>query len=233
MIKERIPDDRKMTGPQRSEDAERAVPQPTEPVAKPTGLTGLHRHIGNQAVQRLLAQRSGGAAYELGEKTSDRINRERGDGQPLEASVQAQMGQSMGHDFGGVRVHTSQEAGALSQQLKAKAFTTGQDIFFRQGAYEPHSTTGRELIAHELTHVVQQGVGVGSGGSRMTVNAPGDTYEQEADATAGAVTQATTPLQRQEVPEEELATAAVQTQEEEEELAQPQIEEEEGEELQE
>jgi hypothetical protein len=229
MIKERIPDDRKMTGPQRSEDAERAVSQPTETVAKPTGLTGLHRHIGNQAVQRLLAQRSGRGAYELSEKTSDRINRERGGGQPLEASVQTQMGQSMGHDFSAVQVHTSQEASALSQQLDAKAFTTGQDIFFREGAYEPHSTTGRELIAHELTHVVQQGAGVGSGGGRMTVNAPSDTYEQEADATASAVAQTTTPLQRQEVPEEELATAAVQTQEEEEELAQPQIEEEEEE----
>ncbi|MEO0535320.1 MAG: DUF4157 domain-containing protein [Cyanobacteria bacterium P01_A01_bin.123] len=85
------------------------------------------------------------------------INRSRGSGQPLDAGLQATMGQAMGADFSQVRVHTGAQADALNQSIQAKAFTTGQDVFFRQGEYQPGSRGGQELIAHELTHVVQQG----------------------------------------------------------------------------
>jgi hypothetical protein len=195
----------------------------TESAASPTGMAGLHRAIGNQAVQRLIAQRNGHGPTELDEDTAGRIDRARSGGQPLDHSTQDQMGQAMGYDMSGVRVHTSPEAHDLSHQLGAKAFTTGQDVFFREGAYDPASTAGRELIAHELTHVVQQGTGQVQGGSKMTVNAPGDAHEQQADASARAT--ATTGVQRQEeLPEEEV----VQGQEEEEVQLQP-IEEEEEE----
>ena len=127
----------------------------------------------------------------------------------------------MGHDFSGVRVHTSAESDTLNQQLSAKAFTTGQDIFFKQGEYNPGSSSGKELIAHELTHVVQQSSGVvGGGGSGMTVRPAGDVYEQEADAVArqaveSSSTSAASGVQRQEVPEEEMQMkrAEVQRQE--------------------
>jgi hypothetical protein len=66
------------------------------------------------------------------------------------------MGQAMGADFSGVKVHTDSQSDQLNQSIQAKAFTTGQDVFFRQGAYDPGSREGQELIAHELTHVVQQ-----------------------------------------------------------------------------
>jgi hypothetical protein len=69
------------------------------------------------------------------------------------------MGQAMGADFSGVKVHTDSQSDQLNQSIQAKAFTTGQDVFFRQGAYEPSSRGGQELIAHELTHVVQQNGG--------------------------------------------------------------------------
>jgi len=170
------------------------------------GLTALQHQIGNRAVRRLLIQRSGdGASFELDEQTASRINRERAGGQPLDSGVQRHAGAAMGHDLSGVRVHTSPEADDLSHQLSAKAFTTGQDVFFREGAYEPGSSGGQELIAHELTHVVQQSTGaVGSGGGRMTVNAPGDAFEQEADAVAKAITGpgATAEVQRQEEEDE-------------------------------
>ncbi len=87
------------------------------------------------------------------------INSARGSGQPLEPGLQRQMGQAMGADFGGVTVHTDATADRLNQSIQAKAFTTGQDIFFRGGAYNPGSRDGQELIAHELTHVVQQNGG--------------------------------------------------------------------------
>ncbi len=84
------------------------------------------------------------------------IQSARGGGQSLDPNLQAQMGQAMGADFSGVKVHTDAQADQLNKSIQAKAFTTGQDLFFRQGAYEPSSRGGQELIAHELTHVVQQ-----------------------------------------------------------------------------
>ncbi|MFN8932064.1 MAG: DUF4157 domain-containing protein [Pseudanabaena sp.] len=87
------------------------------------------------------------------------IQRERGGGQSLDAGLQTKMGQAMGADFSGVKVHTDSQSDQLNKFIQAKAFTTGQDVFFRQGAYDPSSQGGQELIAHELTHVVQQNGG--------------------------------------------------------------------------
>ena len=84
------------------------------------------------------------------------INRKRGSGQTLDEGLQRSMGQAMGVDFSRVRVHTDKQSDQLNQSIQAKAFTTGHDMFFRQGAYEPKSRAGQGLIAHELTHVVQQ-----------------------------------------------------------------------------
>jgi|GEM_PF-1906392 len=84
------------------------------------------------------------------------IQSARGSGQSLDTGLQAKMGQSMGADFSDVKVHTDSQSDQLNKSIQAKAFTTGQDVFFRQGAYDPSSRGGQELIAHELTHVVQQ-----------------------------------------------------------------------------
>jgi hypothetical protein len=99
---------------------------------------------------------------------------------------------------------TPREADSLSHQLGAKAFTTGQDVFFREGNYDPHSSGGQELIAHELTHVVQQSSGAVPRSGRMAVNPPGDAFEQEADTAARAVAgMGSAEVQRQVAPEEE------------------------------
>jgi hypothetical protein len=60
-------------------------------------------------------------------------------------------------DFGNVNIHTGGDANHVNEAVQARAFTTGSDIFFRDGEYNPESSSGRELLAHELTHVVQQG----------------------------------------------------------------------------
>jgi hypothetical protein len=202
-----------------------AESQPVVSPARPSGLVGLHRHIGNQGVQRLLAQRSSSEPAELDQETAGRIDRERSGGRPLDSSIQTRMGEALETDLSQVQVHTSPEADSLNQNLGARAFTTGRDVFFREGAYDPHSSAGQELITHELAHVVQQGSGAVGGSGRMTVNAPGDAFEQAADATAKAVTnaQAGGQAQRQEMPEEEeeVQTKALQRQanpEEEEEV---------------
>jgi hypothetical protein len=86
------------------------------------------------------------------------IQQARGGGQPLAESIRTPMEQAFGTDFSGVRVHTDTQSHQLNQSIQAKAFTTGQDIFFRKGEYSPSSRGGQELLAHELTHVVQQNV---------------------------------------------------------------------------
>ncbi len=201
------------------------------PKQETPALIDLQQRIGNRAVQRLLAQRSEEGPYELDDETASQINRQRGAGQSLDSGTQARMGKAAGHDFSAVRVHTGDEAHVLNEQLSAKAFTTGQDIFFRNGAYDPGSSGGQELLAHELTHVVQQSSGRVGGGGRMTVNAPGDAFEQEADQVARTVssTAAAGGVQLQEEEEK------VQEQElpEDEEQVQRQVEENEEEEKEE
>ncbi|MEH2111141.1 eCIS core domain-containing protein [Nostoc sp.] len=84
------------------------------------------------------------------------IQQERGGGQTLSDDIRQPMEQAFGTDFSGVKIHTDSRSDQLNQSIQARAFTTGQDIFFRQGEYAPESNGGKELLAHELTHVVQQ-----------------------------------------------------------------------------
>jgi hypothetical protein len=65
-----------------------------------------------------------------------------------------------GHDFRSVRVHTDGAASQSAQALNAFAYTVGHDVVFDTGQYRPHSSVGRQLLTHELTHVVQQSKGV-------------------------------------------------------------------------
>lgn len=84
------------------------------------------------------------------------IGRSRHHGQPLSAPIRKPMEHSLGADLSRVNIHTDTQADHLSRSLQAEAFTTGRDIFFRQGAYRPETKEGQQLIAHELAHVVQQ-----------------------------------------------------------------------------
>jgi hypothetical protein len=162
--------------------------------ASPEGIAQLQRLVGNRAVQRLLAQRTPAVGAEGGEAPAQvqaGIESARGSGRPLEAKLNKQVGGALGADFSQVRVHTDHQADELNQSLSAKAFTTGSDIFFRQGAYEPGTTSGKRLLAHELTHVVQQGGGKSNKvQAKLNVGPAGDSFEQEADATAESVMRA-------------------------------------------
>ncbi|MEO7232695.1 MAG: DUF4157 domain-containing protein [Polaromonas sp.] len=82
-----------------------------------------------------------------------------GGGSALPPSTRSFMESRFGHDFSGVRVHHGAHAETLSQQVNARAFTVGQDIFFGRSEYAPSSQQGQRLLAHELTHVVQQSSG--------------------------------------------------------------------------
>ncbi|WP_229784625.1 eCIS core domain-containing protein [Deinococcus radiotolerans] len=93
-----------------------------------------------------------------------RIQARRGAGNPLPEAVQRHLEQGLNHDLSRVRIHDDAEADRLAKGVNALAFTTGTDIFFQAGRFNPNTQTGLELLAHEVTHTVQQSQGrVGRG----------------------------------------------------------------------
>jgi len=84
------------------------------------------------------------------------VQSSRHDGQPLPQGMRDNFEARFGHDFGGVRVHTGTRAAEAAAQINALAFTTGSDIYFGSGRFNPGTPEGDRLLAHELTHVVQQ-----------------------------------------------------------------------------
>ncbi|MGH2568795.1 MAG: DUF4157 domain-containing protein [Bacteroidota bacterium] len=174
-------------------------------------MLNLQKQRGNRYVQRVvgLLLQTDREAHVAPPAAQQAIESSRGGGQPLDSGVRIQMGRAFGADFGRVRVHTDSQADALNRVLDAKAFTTGKDVFFRHGEYNPGSSGGKQLLAHDLTHVVQQnpnavqrrdeeiasmsGCACGGAGkvsrtiqTQLTVGRPGDIYEQEADQMAQA-----------------------------------------------
>lgn len=103
-------------------------------------------------IQRSSAQTGGdaGSAPESVERVLSRT------GQPLGSQVHRDMGERFGHDFAQVRVHTDADAAASADDINAKAYTVGNNVVFGSGQFNPGTDEGRFLIAHELTHVVQQ-----------------------------------------------------------------------------
>ena len=106
----------------------------------------------------------------------------RGGGSPLDGSLAASFGNSLGHSVADVRVHTDSTAAALTRAVSARAFATGTDIFFAPGEYNPGTSAGRELIAHEVAHTDQQRGAPLSG--PLVVSNPGDALEVQADGVA-------------------------------------------------
>ncbi len=114
---------------------------------------------------------NGGIA--VGASTESGIHASLGGGQPLPSALRSRMESAFGADFSGVRLHTGYSAESMNNDLNANAFTFGNDIFFNRGQYQPHSTVGQHLIAHELTHVLQQSGKVGREGNKyLTIGCP-------------------------------------------------------------
>lgn len=106
-------------------------------------------------------------SFQAGPEVEQRLQARRGNGKPLAPETRAFMEPRFGADFGGVRIHTGAESTQLNRALGAKAFTHGQDVYFNQSEFDPGSSGGKQLLAHELTHVVQQG---GAGTVRREVS---------------------------------------------------------------
>jgi hypothetical protein len=96
----------------------------------------------------------------VSDEVEQQIESLKGQGSQLPDDVRTEMESQFSHDFSSVCIHNDAAADALCKQLSARAFTVGSDIFFASGEYTPTTQEGKRLLAHELTHVVQQGRGV-------------------------------------------------------------------------
>ena len=172
-----------------SDKYEKAVDRVSSPMVKPIHDFGTNQ----QLVQRALGKRSGpqssrADAVQRVEKEEDDlqmepdiqrvgleggavsaefeadIQKEKGKGHALEPKLQGQVEQAMEIDLNDLNIHTDAKADQLNRAINAQAFTIKNDVFFRQGAYQPKTREGKELIVHEITHTEQQG---GAGAKRV------------------------------------------------------------------
>ena len=111
-------------------------------------------------------------------------------GQGLEGNTRDILEPKFGHSFESVKIHAGGRANQMTKAVGARAFATGQDVYFGQGEYQPQSADGLHLLAHELTHTIQQSSGAVSGssiGDGLAVSDPNDAFEQEASSAADSV----------------------------------------------
>ncbi|MGH9058352.1 MAG: DUF4157 domain-containing protein [Acidimicrobiales bacterium] len=158
----------------------------------PAGVLHLQRAAGNAAVGALMEEDEGRSPVH------DVVGG--GGGRPLEAGLRSEMEARMGQNFSGVRVHTDGAASDSARSVGAEAYTSGRDVVFQSGRYSPDSDTGKQMLAHELTHVVQQSRGAVEAtpvGGGIAVSHPSDRFEREAEANAARVMSGPAPVQRQ------------------------------------
>lgn len=159
------------------QEADRVADRVTQP---PTTQSSTHSRNTDgltQPVQlRPLIQTASESAVEAA-GLEQRLAARRGQGRPLADAVQTSMSAGLGYNFSSVRVHTDSEAVHLNHALGTQAFTHRQDVYFGSGKYAPDSATGSHLLAHELTHVVQQ-----TGSSQAAASVPQVQREDDENA---------------------------------------------------
>jgi hypothetical protein len=110
----------------------------------------------------------------------------RSPGQPLDPATRAFFEPRFGHDFSKVRVHADTKAAESARAVNATAYTVGQDIAFESQHYAPNTTSGKRLLAHELAHVIQQGLGARISAS-LSIGRPDSVFEIEAEEAVRAI----------------------------------------------
>jgi hypothetical protein len=163
---------------ERAAGQRRAAPERARPASIRLAAT-----VGNAAFSALARDAAGvlpgGAVHP---DVEDAIARTRGGGSALDSGVRDRLAPELGDSLADVRVHSDDRADELSRSVSARAFATGSDVYFARGEYRPGTRDGDHLLAHELTHVVQQRGASLTG--PLSVSEPGDAFEVEADSIA-------------------------------------------------
>jgi Domain of unknown function (DUF4157) len=170
-----------------NEQQGRAAAEGRSDVLGEAGLMGLQRAAGNGAVSSMVDD-DPSPVHEVVSSG----------GRPLEPDVRADMEGRLGNDFGDVRVHDDAAAHSSAQSVNAHAYTVGSNVVFQRDKYDPSSDAGRTMLAHELTHVVQQRSGPVDGtptAGGIKVSDPSDRFEREAAANAERVMSTPAPAQ--------------------------------------
>jgi hypothetical protein len=144
------------------------------------GVLGLQRAVGNAGVGALLEE----------ERSPVHDVVSSGGGSPLAPALRREMESRLGADFSDVRVHTDSAADASARSVQAHAYTVGSNVVFQRDMYDPSSTEGKTMLAHELTHVTQQRAGEVDGtpaAGGIRVSDPSDRFERAAVANAERV----------------------------------------------
>ena len=178
-----------------TQTADVAAPSPGLPSrVQRVATRGAVSSVGGRLMQRKVARRLAARQSDVDDNgvhagAEEALSvAERSSGSPLPTDLRRRFEGSLGADLGGVRVHTDESSQAASAAVGARAYATGQDIHFAQGQFDPSSTEGQHLLAHEVAHTVQQ-----SGSSarqpqfKLEVSEPFDHAELEADRAADAM----------------------------------------------
>jgi Domain of unknown function (DUF4157) len=159
-----------------SDQAGKAAAEGRTDVLGPAGVLGLQRVVGNSGVAGLVE-----------EERSSVHDVVASGGRTLEPGVREEMEGRLGADFSEVRVHDDSAAHESAKAVNAHAYTVGNNVVFQRDKYDPSSDAGKVMLAHELTHVVQQRSGPVDGTSApggIKVSDPSDRFEREAAANA-------------------------------------------------
>jgi hypothetical protein len=161
VIQPQSEEEEEVVQPQAEEEQEkmlqRQVEEEEEEVIQPQSEE--EEEVQRAAVRTSVLQRQarGNASLPPNYNFGQQLRSSKGGGSPLPEGIANQMERGFGTDFSEVRIHTGSQAAQMSQSIHAKAFTHGKDIYFNQNTFDPSSKTGQHLIAHELTHTIQQG----------------------------------------------------------------------------
>ncbi|HEY9286493.1 MAG TPA: DUF4157 domain-containing protein [Candidatus Dormibacteraeota bacterium] len=147
----------------------------------PSAVMHLQKTAGNEAVTSAIEEQEPSLVHGVVGS---------GGGSPLDHETRGFMEARLGADFGNVRIHTDSKASESAKSVQAHAYTVGNDVVFQSGKYDPGSDSGKRMLAHELTHVVQQRSGPVDGtpaAGGIKISSPSDSFERAAETNADRV----------------------------------------------
>nr|WP_319266276.1 DUF4157 domain-containing protein [uncultured Draconibacterium sp.] len=122
----------------------------------------IQRQSEDDEKEEALQPKTENSSFNSHDTTEQLLAESRGAGSALDSKIQTEMESGFGADFSGVKIHTDSRAVQMNKDLGARAFTSGNDVYFNSGNYKPQSNQGKKLLAHELTHTLQQGASRGN-----------------------------------------------------------------------